>query len=291
MKSISIIIPFKGSTATLPRLFSSIPEDDNIEIILVENSNRPRSKEEIGIDRDYILLNAEENRYAGGARNVGIEAATGKWLIFADADDFFTDDAFAVFNKYVDSSYDLIYFGCDSVFLPSLLPAKRHKRANQLIIDKVKGKITENKVKVEHIVPWAKMILRDVVINNSIQYDETMVSNDVMFAVTCGLKSKLSYYDSSKVYVVSDNKNNITKLWSKESMYSRIDVIIARNKLLEIFNLKKYRISVFTYYLSSMISNPRIVFLFPHLCFRYRNYIMKDLINILHVIYRKFSKT
>lgn len=99
----SVIIPQRNSIQTLPRLFDSIPVSDRIEIIVVDNTPTPVTKEEIGIDREYKLLWSEPSRHAGGARNVGMEAAKGKWLIFADADDYFTERAFSLFESKIDS--------------------------------------------------------------------------------------------------------------------------------------------------------------------------------------------
>ena len=73
MIDISIIIPFKNSIDTLSRLFDSIPENDNIQIILVENCDVPHTKEELGIKRDFELLNAPSFKYAGGVHIHAIE--------------------------------------------------------------------------------------------------------------------------------------------------------------------------------------------------------------------------
>ena len=42
-----------------------------------------------------------------------------------DADDFFEEDAFLVFDKYQDSNHDIVYFNTRSVFSDSLLPSNR----------------------------------------------------------------------------------------------------------------------------------------------------------------------
>ena len=80
----SIIIPHRNSVNTLPRLFNSIPDRDDLEIIVVDNSPVPLKREQITTTRTFNLYYSEPNRGAGGARNVGIEQAKGKWFIFAD---------------------------------------------------------------------------------------------------------------------------------------------------------------------------------------------------------------
>ena len=101
--SFSVIIPHRDSVKTLKRLFDTIPCNPDIEIVLVDNSDFPITKEDVNINRDYKLCWADPKRFAGGARNVGIENAHGKWLVFADADDYFTPNAFDDFYKFANS--------------------------------------------------------------------------------------------------------------------------------------------------------------------------------------------
>ena len=113
MIDFSVIIPQKNSIDTLPRLFDTIPERDNIEIIVADNSETPITKEDIGIDREYTLCWSSPKRYAGGARNEGMKYAHGKWLVFADADDIFKNYAFETFESKKNSEAEVVYFGMD----------------------------------------------------------------------------------------------------------------------------------------------------------------------------------
>ena len=97
-KDFSIIVPvWRGAAHFLPTLFDSIPNKDGIEIIVVDNSKDPLLREEIKSNRDIILLHSAPERHAGGSRNDGIAIAKGKWLLFADADDYYTPDAFDIY--------------------------------------------------------------------------------------------------------------------------------------------------------------------------------------------------
>jgi glycosyltransferase involved in cell wall biosynthesis len=113
----SVIIPHRDSVISLDLLFASIPNDELIEIILIDNSLKCITRADIGINRRYTLLYSDPSRGAGGARNVGIENAHGKWLVFADADDFFTPNAFKSFFSKLDSDADLIYTGMGGKYI------------------------------------------------------------------------------------------------------------------------------------------------------------------------------
>ena len=54
-------------------------------------------------EKNTEVLFTKEGKGAGYARNIGLSHARGKWIIFADADDFFTADCFTILNEYMDS--------------------------------------------------------------------------------------------------------------------------------------------------------------------------------------------
>ncbi len=281
MKDISIIIPFKNSIRTLPRLFNSIPDNDNIEIILVENSDIPLTKQQIGIDRDYKLLNAASQRYAGGARNVGIEASTGKWLIFADSDDFFSPDAFSIISNYLDSPFDLIYFGCDSVFDDTMQPSDRHKIFNGIVKDLSTGKYPEIRAKLYHVVPWAKMIRRNLIIENNIRFDEVIASNDIYFSTLCAYYSQKFSYNTAQIYIVTTRKGSLAYKWNKDILNARFMVALRRNKFLKTHNLGQYQVSVMQYFYKAAQIQPILILKFLYNSFQYKQNIFIGISNWL----------
>lgn len=266
----SIIIPFKDSKETLSRLFSSIPDSGNVEIILVENSDTPLSREEIGINRKYILLNAASNRYAGGARNVGLEAATGKWVVFSDADDYFEKNAFEIFESYVDSDYDLIYFGCNSVYDDTLQPSDRHLMFQGLVDGYLEGTIPEIKARLYQVVPWAKMIRRALIEENNIRFDEVIAANDMYFATQVGYYAKSFYADRRPVYVVTTRRGSLANRWNYNILYSRYAVGLRRNQFLKEHGLSKYQVSVMIYLHKAFEMSPKVFLQFVMIGIKYR---------------------
>ena len=119
----SVIIPHRNSIDTLQRLFDSIPDRDDVEIIVVDNS--PVKIKPIKCNRNVTLLYSEPNRGAGGARNVGIDYSHGEWLLFADADDFYTPDAFDTFFSHITDDVDIVYSEMGGMYEETKLPAKR----------------------------------------------------------------------------------------------------------------------------------------------------------------------
>lgn len=55
------------------------------------------------LSRPYLeFIRASKNGGAGYARNVGLEHAKGKWLLFADADDFYVDNMYDIISMHVE---------------------------------------------------------------------------------------------------------------------------------------------------------------------------------------------
>ena len=111
MFNYSFIIPHKNCPGLLQRCVDSIPERNDIQIIVVDDNSDPDKKPSIERkDVKVILLDAEHSQGAGRARNIGLKYAIGKWLLFADADDFYTSEMLSVLDKYSSTDIDVLYF-------------------------------------------------------------------------------------------------------------------------------------------------------------------------------------
>jgi glycosyltransferase involved in cell wall biosynthesis len=85
---VSVVVPFFNSRATLGRCLSALSGQtlarQRYEIIAVDDGSTDGGAEIAR--RSSVRLIQQKNRGAPGARNAGIEAATGKWIAFTDAD-------------------------------------------------------------------------------------------------------------------------------------------------------------------------------------------------------------
>lgn len=94
---ISIVIPVYNVEAFLPRCLDSVVAQTlrEIEIICVDDGSPDRSIEVLNryaAQDGRIRVISQENRGLGGARNRGVGAARGEYLLFVDSDDWIDPD-------------------------------------------------------------------------------------------------------------------------------------------------------------------------------------------------------
>ena len=209
----SIIIPHKDIPDLLMRCLRSIPVSEDIQVIVVDDNS-------VGADtyleryselsRPYLeFVRTTKGGGAGYARNVGLEHAKGKWILFADADDFFVDDMSEIIYSLVDSEADVIYFKNKAVLSDNIsIRANRSSYLN-VRIDQYLADGDEWPVRFKTYVPWCKLIKRNLIVKNDIRFDELMYSNDVYFSLLTGYYSKIIEVVTRVLYVVTARSNSL----------------------------------------------------------------------------------
>lgn len=240
----SVIIPQHNCAELARRCLMSVPDREDIEIIVVDdNSKYPQELKLVQseLSKPYAqFIYTKEGRGAGYARNVGLSHAKGEWLVFADADDFFEKNAFDIFDKYINDKSDIVYFPHSSAYSETLEPCLRFNSRNDCLTDYLNEPNTtvEEKLKYGDVVPWGKMFRRSVVEQHKIQFDEVPASNDVMFVAQAAYHAKKIKVCQEPIYVLTYRKGSITRVINKENEYSRFRVSLRFNNFLKERGLK-----------------------------------------------------
>lgn len=220
MKQVSIIIPHYNSPVRLRRLLDSIPDREEIQVIVVDDISTEQTEEyervtEAYKDRVEFYSNTPENKSAGGARNVGLEHASGKWLLFADADDYFLDNLWEKLSKEIDSDSDIVYFVPQSIIEGTALNSDRHITlgyyASYYVLADAKDKSdAETQLRMRWVVPWSKLIKRSLIEENNIRFDVVKYSNDLMFSAKTGFLAKKISVSDQMIYCFVKGENTLT---------------------------------------------------------------------------------
>lgn len=96
-EKVSILIPAYNAEKTIAKCLESVISQtfSQLEILLVEDGSEDNTLsigEEYAQKDDRIKLIHGEHKGIGAARNKGLEQATGRWLMFVDADDYLAAD-------------------------------------------------------------------------------------------------------------------------------------------------------------------------------------------------------
>lgn len=211
-KDFSVIIPcWRGAIKFLPRLFDSIPETDGIEIIVVDNSKDPVSRDEIESPREITFLHSSPDRHAGGSRNDGMAVANGKWLLFADADDYYTPDAFDIYYSKINTDADIVFTGMGGIYEDTGEVSHRGDEYATMVHDYCIGLSDETVLRYRFSSPCCKMVSHDLVIRHQLKYDEIRASNDTYFSLTSGYFAKKIEAVDAITYIASVNRGSLTK--------------------------------------------------------------------------------
>lgn len=238
----SVIIPFRGDVSLLKRLVLSIPDKEGVEVIIVDNNEIGISQDTFPDRNNITVYYSEFTKGAGNARNIGISYAKGKWLLFADADDFYHKGAFDVLYSFENSDADIIYFAVDSCYSDTLEPAYRGEPYSCLV-----GKYSENDDESQCLLryrftsPWAKMIRGSLIAENSILFEDIKAGNDIFFSIESGFYAKKVIACSKIVYCITYLEGSITTIKDIEYLKSGYLATIRTNKFLKTHGLHKYQ--------------------------------------------------
>ena len=209
----SIIIPHHNTPVLLKRLVDSIPQREDIEIIVVDDNSDADKKADVkrpGVTT--IFVDKDHTGGAGKARNTGMDNAHGKWLLFADADDFYLDGFIDILDEYTNHDVDYVFFDIISVDGSTLKKDNQNRsRRNNTLIDNYDG----SKEHADELLflswsPWNKMIRKEYIDKYHFRYEEVTSGNDVFFSFQIGYFSKRFEVIKQKLYALTYTPGSIT---------------------------------------------------------------------------------
>lgn len=245
MYNYSIIIPYGNKYDLMLKAVDSIPDRADIQIILVDNGAKYLEDSLIPHKNMTSLeyYRSDNTKGAGCARNEGLKHVKGKYILFLDADDYFTEEAFVVFDKYLDKKFDIVFFKPTSIRLGSDQPSSRHLLYS-IPIDNHQLTGNEDVLRYRFEVPWSKLYNAKFIFDGSFSFEEIKVNNDAWFSLQTGHFAGKITSDKTIVYVVTEGEPNMSLVKTKtpENLMIRYCSAIKINKFLKSINKEKMRI-------------------------------------------------
>ena len=213
----SVVIPHYNSAELLKVMLASIPERDDIQVIVCDDGSTP---EQVALIRQLAHKNLElvllKHGGPGYPRNEGIRRAKGKWFISVDADDYFAPEAFDVFDREITRpDMDMLVF-CIKV-QPYTYPDGRQADIKNIRSTKVlyaylknPNTKTETALRFGNISPWNKLVRMSLITKNNIVFAEA-INDEPLYVVHLGLKAKHIHVIPDELYVVVTYPESITR--------------------------------------------------------------------------------
>lgn len=179
---VSVIVPVYRVERFIRRTVSSILDQDyrNLEVILVDDGSPdgcPAILDGFAASDSRVKVIHQENAGVASARNAGLEASTGDFVMFVDGDDWVERDYVSYFLGLIMES------GCDIAVNLSIIGGKIEKYVPDSAVvqsEKAIGWIYLSRL---HEAVWNKMYRADVIrshglrFNRDIWYGEGMLFN------------------------------------------------------------------------------------------------------------------
>lgn len=235
----TIIIPHHNIPALLERLVTSIPKRSDIQIIVVDDCSCKESFSQLSkllqSFPEIELYSTGINGGGGKARNVGLKYAKGKYVIFADADDFFTPEFSEILSAYQNTEeFDIIYFSNTSVDSDTLQPSNRNNQLSSFF--KMANKDSERALLAFRFIfgePWCKIVKRELIEMNGIRFDETPIHNDTKYSYLVGYYGNRIKLDDRIGYCITSRSESVSKQISNEKLLIRTKIFSDKMKFLK----------------------------------------------------------
>jgi len=242
--TIDVIVPHYNSSLKLERLLNSIPKRDWIKILVIDDHSQPDEKENL----KTLLLKFPNARYfevpiglkgPGNARNVGIEEGDGEWVIFADCDDYFSDNALDCFEHVRKKDVDVVYYRPDSRVEGLDKQGKRHEHYQSLLRCYLKS--GNPNVFYRFYAPWSKFIKKGLIEKHSIFFDDGVGGEDNNFSLKVAFFSDEFLVMDQTLYVVTESEHSLTGDMSETVLINHFKAMSRYNDFLQSHNLSKYQ--------------------------------------------------
>lgn len=215
----SIIIPNYNKEEYVRETLESIFNQTykNFEVIVVDDGSTDKSIEIIK-EFDIKLFHTNRKR-AGGARNVGIDNATGDYIIFLDSDDYFTD------NTVLERLNNLIN-GEDMIFLNYT----KDKFGEVMIIKEEKEDISVKIENTKNLGCPTKCFKRELL--EGIRFPEAKRYEDINFALEAMCKAtSFAYFEDSFFTYRKVPTSNTTSEITGDAMIDILEELVKMYRL------------------------------------------------------------
>lgn len=217
---ISIITPFKNAEDWIGRCCKSMLDmRDGFEFILVDDGSTDASCDiaELYVKHANNIWIIDNKCYPGvsGARNTGIEEASGEWITFLDADDYLAPEAAITLRRAADLNADIVQ-----------MDHHRYYTSIDKLVCKYKnepGEYRPRDLPDLWCMVWNKLYRRSF-LDDDLRFLEGMqYGEDELFNLECLAKAgRIFCIDGCATVHCFDNKNSLARSKTPAKLWKQI---------------------------------------------------------------------
>jgi glycosyltransferase involved in cell wall biosynthesis len=197
---VSIIVPIYNVEPFLEQCVQSLVDQtcQDIEVILVDDGSPDKCGEicdRFAAEYPIVKVIHQENQGVSVARNTGMDAAQGEWLMFVDGDDWVELDIVEKMLPYAEEK------GCDILVGSYFLETKNHsklecfgKLSGYMLCEKDKLRLFAScfylqslrNTRFSHAIggPWAKLLRKNLLLKHELRFLPGLTqSQDILFSL------------------------------------------------------------------------------------------------------------
>ena len=237
---VSIIMPVYNSEKTVKRAIESIINQTylNWELIIVNDGSTDKTLEICSeyIDNLKIKIIDKKNEGPSSARNLGINKASGKYIMFIDSDDIYESNIIEKMLNHITSDRMV----CCNYYKINF-EKKQYKKIQQDIVvsnDKLQYFVEETQKNTLFNIIWNKIYLKDIIVENNILFDEQIdFGEDLEFNIEYFKYVKSAYLIKEPLYNYYIENSSSSFKYRENDFFIRLHNV---EKLEELYTLKNY---------------------------------------------------
>lgn len=232
----SVIIPVYNAASTLHRCVDSLLNQhySDAEIILVNDGSTDESGKiccEYAKKTNRVVYIDKPNGGVSSARNAGLDAAKGRYVLFVDSDDYVSERYFAELDSLcADRDYDCVFFSHITVKEDHHTPRTLESFAACRMEEAV-PKFCEALYRKYLTPPINKRYIRSIIEEHNIRFPEHLyVGEDKAFSLQYVMRCRSCLISSEVLYYVSlDNQNSLSRK-PRPDLHQQLEMLTAQTQ-------------------------------------------------------------
>lgn len=186
----SVIIPAYNSEKTIKRCIDSIASQNrpDVEIIVINDGSTDKTEiicKALQTEYPNIIYLYKENGGVSSARNSGLEAATGEYVMFVDSDDYVDNNCFDTIDRYIGSNADFYQFGFSIAESGIVKEPREFSECHVDTLSKKEVFISDGVATRSVNSPWAKIYKTKIITEHNLKFCKSLsIGEDLTFVFT-----------------------------------------------------------------------------------------------------------